>query len=78
MNCCDSYGKCTQGYGCPARETRGQALHAERKWGEMPIQFVGSEPDTDKIITRDFIKGALFAFISAVIVVCIAVASYFI
>jgi len=20
MNCCDDYGKCTQGYNCPARE----------------------------------------------------------
>ena len=22
MNCCDEYGKCTQGQGCPARTTK--------------------------------------------------------
>lgn len=77
MNCCDSFGNCQQGFGCPARETRGQTLHAERKWGEMPIQFVGSEPDTDECITRDFIKGALFALAGVVGGVFVAAAIYF-
>lgn len=76
MNCCDSFGNCTQGANCPARETRGQALAAERKWGEMPIQFVGEEPDTDELITREFIKGALFALAGVVIGVGIGLAIY--
>lgn len=53
-------------------------ISSRDKWGQVPIHFVDVDADTDEIITREFIKGALFAFISAVIVVCIAVASYFI
>lgn len=36
---------------------------------DLPIQMLGSEPDTDELITRDFIKGAVFALIVIVAVV---------
>ena len=55
---------------------RGQEADIERKWGEMPIQFVGDEPDTDECIARDFIKGALFALAGVVFGVFIAAAIY--
>ncbi len=28
MNCCDDYGQCQQGHGCPARTTPAQCLKA--------------------------------------------------
>lgn len=55
MNCCDTFGNCTQGRDCPTRTgvvTHAQACHAARVTKshphqadhDMPIQFVGPEP----------------------------------
>lgn len=64
-------------FGAIKPETRSQTLAAEHKWGDMPIQFVGDEPDTDELISREFIKGALFTLAGVVAGVCIGLAIYF-
>ena len=78
MNCCDSFGKCTQGANCPASETRGQTLYAERKWGEMPIQYLGDEsedpPHTEMF--KDMFKGAVIALAAVVFGVFVGLALY--
>ena len=77
MNCCDDYSQCTQGTNCPVRETRGQLLAAERKWGEMPIQFVGGEPDTDEAVLIDMLEGVALALAGVLIGVAVGTAVYF-
>lgn len=73
MNRCDSYGNCQQGFNCPARtskfETRGQTLHAERKWGETPIKFIGKEPMLDRFYASE---------LAQIIVGCLLIALGFI
>ena len=76
-SCCDDYGKCTQGTNCPVRETRGQLLAAERAWGEMPIQFVGDEPDTDEAVLIDMLEGVALALGGVLIGVAVGTAVYF-
>jgi hypothetical protein len=44
---------------------------------DLPIQMLCSEPDTDELITRDFIKGAVFALIVIAAVVGFGLAIYF-
>ena len=39
---------------------------------DLPIQML----DSDELITRDFIKGALFALAGVVICVCVGLAIY--
>jgi len=41
MNCCDSYGRCTQGPDCAARTSMEQGCAPEGG----NVWFVGSEPD---------------------------------
>lgn len=78
MNCCDANGQCIQGFNCPGREMRGQALAADRKWGEMPIQFVGEEPDESPhtAVLADMLKGAAMALAAVVFGVFVGVAIY--
>ena len=46
MNCCDDYGKCTGGKGCPV--------------GDMPVQMVGPEPPDDlDVSTGDWLGLAI-------------------
>lgn len=30
MNCCNDFGECKQGHGCPARETHEALFHADK------------------------------------------------
>jgi hypothetical protein len=36
MNCCDSYGKCTKGPGCPVRESCAQEDATVQFWAKQP------------------------------------------
>ena len=51
MNCCDSYGNCRQGRDCPVR----------RKKAELPVMFVGPEPED--VIEIDYPVWVLAAII---------------
>ena len=83
-DCCHDYAPCDgTRNGCPARtskaETRGQALEAERKWGEMPIQFAGEEPDESPhvAVLKNVLFGAALALVGVVAGVCVGLALYF-
>ena len=86
MNCCNEFGICKQGFGCPGREstleTRGQTNAAERAWGEMPIQFVGEEPEEVKDVPphseviKSFLTGFALAMAGVILGVCAGTAIY--
>ena len=52
MNCCNEYGDCRQGRDCPVR----------RKKADLPVTFVGPEPD-DRGIEIDYPVWILAALI---------------